>query len=158
MATTFEFISASDKPALVGAATAAWQEAVQAALTGMGCKVHAAATAEEFLTRFSQVQYQVVVLEETFAAPSLGENAALKALQVMPMAQRRHAAVFLVGSNFQTLSSMQAFQHSVTAVINISEIGMLRQLLEKAIADNDGFYAFYRETQKRGAAAPPAGH
>jgi hypothetical protein len=44
---------------------------------------------------------------------------------------------------------MQAFQHSVHAVINPSELFLLKQLIEKAVADNSLFLHSYREAQTR---------
>jgi hypothetical protein len=149
MADRFEFISTSDKPALLAFSTPEWLEAARTALVELGYKVHTAATHGDFLVRFSQIQYQVVVVEELFAANNLAENLTLKALQVMPMAQRRHSTIILFGDSFQTFTPLQAFQQSVHAVINSSELFLLKQLVEKAIADNTLFLHNYQETQQR---------
>jgi hypothetical protein len=63
------------------------------------------------------------------------------------MAQRRHSTVILFGNSFQTFTPMQAFQQSVHAVINPSESFLLKQLIEKAVADNSLFLHSYREAQ-----------
>src|SRR5579862_2883202 len=152
MADEFDFISATDKPALLAFSTPEWLDAAKTALTELGYKVHTAATHSDFLIRFSQVRYQVVILEELFAANNIGENLTLQALQSMAMSQRRHATVILFGDSFQTFTPMQAFQQSVHAVINSSELFLLKQLIEKAIADNALFLASYREAQNRALA------
>src|SRR5437764_4348619 len=149
MSTKFEFLSASDKPALLAFSTPEWLEAARSALTELGFKVHTAATHGDFLIRFSQIQYQVVIVEELFAANALSENLTLQALQKMPMTQRRHATVILFGDSFQTFTPMQAFQQSVHAVINSSELFLLKQLIEKAVADNALFEHSFREAQAR---------
>lgn len=149
MATKFDFISATDKPALVAFSSPEWLEAAKSALGELGYKVHTAATHSDFLIRFSQVRYQVVIVEELFAANELKENLTLQALQAMPMNQRRHATVILFGNSFQTFTPMQAFQYSVHAVINSSELFLLKQLIEKAIADNTLFLHSFREAQTR---------
>ena len=149
MADRFEFISATDKPVLLAFSTPEWLEAARTALVELGYKVHTAATHGDFLVRFSQIRYQVVVVEELFAANHISENLTLKALQSMPMHQRRNATVILFGDSFQTFTPLQAFQQSVHAVINASELFLLKQLIEKAIADNDLFLHSYRETQTR---------
>jgi hypothetical protein len=149
MPTKFDFISATDKPALLAFSTPEWMDAAKTALTELGYKVHTAATHSDFLIRFSQVRYQVVILEELFAANELRDNLTLQALQSMPMAQRRHATVILFGNSFQTFTPMQAFQHSVHAVINTSELFLLKQLIEKAVADNTLFLNSFREAQTR---------
>ena len=149
MSSRFDFISATDKPALLAFSNPEWLESAKGALNDLGYKVHTAATHGDFLIRFSQVRYHVVILEELFAANNIGENLTLQALQSMPMAQRRHATVILFGDSFQTFTPMQAFQQSVHAVINSSELFLLKQLIEKAVADNSLFLHSYREAQTR---------
>jgi hypothetical protein len=149
MSNKFEFVSTTDKPALLAFSTPEWLEAAKTALSELGYKVHTAATHGDFLIRFSQVRYQVVVLEERFAANDITENLTLQALQQMPMGQRRHTTVILFGDSFQTFTPMQAFQQSVHAVVNTSELFLLKQLIEKAIADNTLFLKAYREAQNR---------
>jgi hypothetical protein len=149
MADRFEFLSATDKPALLAFSSPEWLDAAKAALAELGYKVHTAATHGDFLIRFSQIHYQVVVVEELFAANNISENLTLKALQSMPMNQRRHATIILFGDSFQTFTPLQAFQQSVQAVISSSEMFLLKQLIEKAVADNDLFLHSYRETQAR---------
>lgn len=145
----FEFLSATDKPALLAFSTPGWMEASRTALFELGYKVHTAATHGDFLVRFSQIHYQVVILEELFAANDISENHTLKALQLMPMTQRRHATIILFGDSFQTFTPMQAFQQSVHAVINSSEMFLLKQLIEKAVADNSLFLHNFLEQQTR---------
>src|SRR6478609_8685949 len=149
MSNKFEFVSTTDKPAMLAFSTPEWLEAAKTALTELGYKVHTAATHGDFLIRFSQVRYQVVVLEERFAANDITENLTLQALQQMPMNQRRHATVILFGDSFQTFTPMQAFQQSVHAVVNTSELFLLKQLIEKAIADNTLFMHSFREAQSK---------
>ena len=145
----FDFISTTDKPALLAFSTPEWLDTARTALAELGYKVHTAATHGDFLIRFSQVRYQIVILKECFAANSITENLTLQALREMPISQRRHATVLLFGDSFQTFTPMQAFQQSVHAVINSSELFLFKQLIEKAIADNTLFLHSYREAQAR---------
>jgi len=149
MSEQFDFIGATDKPALLAFSTPEWLESVKTALQELGYKIHTAATHSDFLVRFSQVRYQVVIVEERFAANTLEENLTLRALQDMTMSQRRHATIILVGESFQTFTPMQAFQQSVHAVINNSELFLVKQLIEKAVADNAMFLHSYHEVQAR---------
>ena len=55
----------------------------------------------------------------------------------------------LFGDSFQTFTPLQAFQQSVHAVINTSELFLLKQLIEKAVADNNMFLHSFREVQSR---------
>src|SRR5215510_7202803 len=152
MSNKFDFISTTDKPALLAFSTPEWLDAAKTALTELGYKVHTAATHSDFVIRFSQIRYQVVVIEELFAANQLSENLTLQAIQTMQMNQRRHATVILFGDSFQTFTPMQAFQQSVHAVINSSELFLLKQLIEKAVADNALFLNSYRDAQTRAQA------
>jgi hypothetical protein len=149
MAESFDFISTTDRPALVACSRPAWAETVKKTLQEIGYKVHSVVAHDEFATRFGQIAYQLVVIEELFAANKAEENVTLKSLQNMAMGRRRHTAIVLLGDKFQTLDPMQAFQQSVHAVVNGAEIMMLRPLVEKAVADNDLFLHSYREVQNR---------
>ena len=149
MTDKFDFVSTTDKPAMLAFSTPEWLEAASTALQELGYKVHTAATHSDFLIRFSQVYYQVVIIEELFAANTVDENVTLKTLQNMPAGQRRHATIILFGDSFQTFTPMQAFNQSVHAVINSSELFLLKQLLEKAVADNTLFQHSFREVKDR---------
>jgi ActR/RegA family two-component response regulator len=156
MSEQFDFISANDRPALIAFSTPEWLEQVRQALQELGFKVHTAATHSDFLIRFSQVQYQVVILEERFAANDLGENLTLQALQAMTMNQRRHATIILVGESFQTFTPLQAVQQSVHAVVSSSELFLVKQLIEKSVADNKLFLHSFLDVQARLYSAPAA--
>ena len=149
MSAEFDFLTAEDKPALMGLTTPDLADNAKAALDQLGYKVHAAANHGEFLHKFAQSPYQVVIIEEGFASATLEENEALQALQRMPMGLRRHAVVILIGSNFATFNPMQAFQQGVHSVVNPSEIFLLIQLIQKAVADNDIFLNTFRQAQAR---------
>jgi spore germination protein YaaH len=149
MNTAFDFVSTDDKPALIAFSTPEWLQEAKTALQELGYKVHTAATHSDFLMRFSQAHYQVVLLEELFGANTPDENVTLKALQNMQVNQRRHATILLIGNSFQTFTPMEAFTNSVHAVINSSEMFLLKQLVEKAVADNTLFLQSYRDVQAR---------
>jgi PleD family two-component response regulator len=149
MPDSFDFISTEDKPALIAFSTPEWLETAKAALTEVGYKVHTAATHSDFLVRFSQVRYQVVVIEELFGANNIEGNQTLQAIRTMPVNRRRHATIILVGNSFQTFMPMEAFKHGVHAVINSSEMFLLKQLIEKAVTDNALFLHSFQEVQNR---------
>ena len=146
---SFDFIRTDDKPALIAFSTPAWLEAAKVALTELGYKVHTTASHTDFLTRFSQVRYHVVIVEELFAAKKTEENQTFQNIQTMSVNQRRHATIILMGNSFQTLAPMEAFKRGVHAVINSSEIPMLKQLIEKVVTENALFLHSFREVQNR---------
>src|SRR5258707_13839280 len=100
MSNKFDFISATDKPALLAFSSPEWLEAARSALTELGYKGHTAATHGDFLIRFSQIRYQVVIVEELFAANEVSENLTLQALQNRARNQRRHSTGILFGDSF----------------------------------------------------------
>jgi len=149
MSMDFDFLTAADKPALLGLSTPELQETAKTALDQLGYKVHTAVNHGEFLHKFSQVPYQVVIIEELFSATTPEENESLLALQRSPMNSRRHATVILFGFNMATFNPMQAYQQCVHAVVNPSEMFLLIQLVQKAVADNDMFLHTFREIQRK---------
>lgn len=149
MALEFEILSPDDKPALLGVSSGDLLTISHSALIELGYKVHIAENHEEFLTRFGQFQYQVVVLEETFGGVLPEENTALKTLQQMPMNQRRHAVILLLGEEFETLNPMQAFRHSVHAVVNRADMDKAQLIFQQVVSDVTAFLHVYRSTQDK---------
>ena len=145
----FEFLRPEDKPALLGLSNPEFLTAAQSALAELGYKVHSPDSHEDFLTRFTQVPYQVVVLEDCFQCNSPEENTALRSLQVMPMPLRRHTTIVLIGAAFGTLNAMQAFQHSVHAVASPLDLSSLAGIIQKAVSDSTAFMNVYFETQRQ---------
>jgi hypothetical protein len=122
---------------------------VKAALTSLGYKVHVASNHEDFLFRFGRVQYQVVVVEELFAASTPEENLTLQQVKHMPMGQRRHAVSILLGERFKTLDPMQAFLESFHAVVNSADLASFGPVVQQTVADHDLFIQTFRETHQR---------
>ena len=149
MSAAFDFLTTSDKPALLALSTPEWTELAKAALNELGYKVHQAATHSDFITNFTQVPYQIVIIEECFAADTAPENRSLTYLQTVAMQLRRHSTIILVGDSYTSFNPMEAYQQGVHLVVNRSEMLLLVQFIQKAIADNDVFLHGYRETQRR---------
>jgi hypothetical protein len=149
MSVEFDFLTPTDKPALLALTSVELQETAKTALDQLGYKVHMAANHGEFLHKFGQVQYNVVIIEESFASNAPEENESLAALHRMPMNVRRHSTVVLFGFSLATFNPLQAFQYGVHAVVNPSEMFLLIQLIQKAVADNDLFLNIFRDAQKR---------
>lgn len=149
MTHAFDFISPNDKPALLGISTADWLEKSRTALTDLGYKVHAAVDHEDFLNRFNRAQYRVVVVENLFASPNPEDNQSLAVLQRMSLSQRRHSVIFLLGENLQSLNPFQAFQFSVHAVINCSEMDSFKPIVQQTVTDNDLFLQVFRESMQQ---------
>jgi|SRR3954463_15542173 len=148
MSVEFDFLTPSDKPALLGVSSVELQDTAKTALDQLGYKVHLAANHGEFIHKFGQVQYHLVLIEELFSASSPEENESLRILQNMPLSLRRHCTIILFGFGMSTFNPIQAFQQGVHAVVNPAEMFLLIQLVQKAVADNDMFLHNFREAQR----------
>jgi hypothetical protein len=145
----FDFIRPTDKPALLALSTPELLASARSVLHEMDYKVHSATEHEDFVNRFGQIAYQVTIIEDRFSCVAIEENLALMRLQYLPMGQRHHSVVLLIGESFQSLNTMQAFQQSVHAVINPADMPSLKQILQQVLAENDLFLSVYRDTQTR---------
>ena len=145
MGDSFDFISPTDRPALLGLSTMDWLVKCRIDLTDLGYKVHVAANHEEFIGRFNRAQYQVVVLERLFASVIQEDNVSLATLQRLGMSQRRHAIVILLGDGFQSLNPFQAFQFSVHTVISGSEMDSFKPIVQQIVGENEQFLHGFRD-------------
>src|SRR5215510_13427165 len=116
-----DFFELGDQTSLV-CADPATTELVRSVLKELGYKSHVAETAEMAIERFRYTPYDVVIVHEDFAGNSLLTNSLLNYLATLPMGQRRHAFVGLIGSSFKTLDAMQAFTQSVHLVVNPADL------------------------------------
>lgn len=144
----YEYISPTDKPALLALSGMETLANVQTICLELGYKVHVASNAEDFFKRFNALNYQLVVVEEHFAAASIESNEVLRAIQNMPMAKRRHCVFVLLGETFQTMNPLVAWQQSVHAVVGKPDFSSIGQIISKVSADNDMFLNTFREVQE----------
>ena len=147
----YEFISPSDKPALLALSSMEVLANVQTIVLECGFKIHVASNHDDFGKRFAALNYHLVLVEELFAAGTPDENTTLRHLQWMPMARRRHVVTILISERLQTLNAMHAFQQSVHVVVNKADLSSLGSIISKAVADNDLFLHSYREVQAAAA-------
>lgn len=145
----FAFIGPNDQPALLAINSVEPLGIAKNALVEMGYKVHVVDTHAQFETRYNQVNYQVVIIEENFSGGTILDNISLHLIQHLPMSQRRYATFFLIGPSFESLNTMQAFAQSVHCVMNFNELPMLAEVVQKTIGENDLFLNTFRETQRR---------
>ena len=68
----YEFISPSDKPALLALSSLEVLANVQTIVLECGYKIHVASNHEDFARRFGALNYHIVVVEELFAAGKIG--------------------------------------------------------------------------------------
>ena len=149
MGLDLDFLNPSYKPALLALSAQDVIVACKDVLRDLSYKILVATSHDDFVTRFNNIQFQVVILEEQFLARTADENVTLRYLQRLPMIQRRHATVLLLGHGFQTLNPMQAFAQSVHAVVNWADLGSLSQIVQQSVAETTLFLNIFREAQLR---------
>jgi|SoiMethySBSTD1v2_1073268.scaffolds.fasta_scaffold56951_5 acyl-CoA thioesterase len=149
MSLDLEILAPTDRPVLLGISSPDILDYARGVLDQMGYKVHTAINHEEFLDRFARVQYEIVLLEDSFGGVLAEQNTALLALQQMPMVLRRHACIMLVSDVLPSLDAMHAFHQSVHATINRADMDKLMLILQQVTNDNAIFLNVYRDVQTR---------
>lgn len=148
MSLDLEILAPTDRPVLLGISSPDILDYAQGVLDQLGYKVHTATTTDEFLDRFSRVQYEIILLEDTFGGVPVEQNESLRTLQLMPMALRRHATVLLLSDTLPSLDAMIAFQNSVHATINRNDLDKLMLIVQQVVNDNTLFLNTYRDVQR----------
>jgi hypothetical protein len=149
MSVELEILSPTDKPALLGLTSGDLLTAAHTALTELGYVVHIAESHENLLARYGQFQYQIVILEESFGGVLPENNTALATLQNMVMGQRRHSVIILFGDLFESLNPLQAYQQSVHAVVNRTDMDKLALIVQQVVNDNAIFLNVFYDVQTR---------
>ena len=129
MSLDIEILAPTDRPVLLGIGAADILDYAQGVLDQLGYKVHTATTKDEFLDRFSRVQYEIILLEDTFGGVPPDQNESLQTLQQMPMAQR-------------------PFHQSVHATINRNDLHKLMLIIQQVVNDHTLFLNTYRDVQR----------
>jgi hypothetical protein len=140
-----DFFEVGDKTSLI-CADPNTTEVVKATLRELGFKYHVAETPEVAVERMRYTNYDCIVVQENLAGSSLRSNAALNYLSPLPMAQRRHSFVCLLGPSLKTLDAMQAFGQSVHLTLNPIDLPNLGPILKKSLAEFHALYSAYKDT------------
>lgn len=143
---TPDFFELGDKTSLV-CCDPGTVGAAQTALRDLGFKVHTAETAEHAVDRMHYTSYDCIIVHEHFGG-SLTSNPVLHYLKPLPMAQRRHWFVCLIGPSCTTLDAMQAFGQSVHCVVNPDDLPKLGPILKKGLAEFELLYRVHTELHR----------
>jgi len=135
------------KLAMVCLTTPAATEQAKSQVATMGYTVRTPATPDEALQRIQQEKFEVVLVDELFGG-STEANVLYTTLRSMLMPLRRHMCIGLVGKNFKTFDNMTAFAKSVTFVVAESDLGRIKEVLQRGMAENDEFYKIFRAVLK----------
>ena len=140
-----DFFEIGDKTSLICADPGS-TEVAKATLRELGFKFHVAETPELAVERIRYTNYDCIIVHENFAGSSLRSNAVLNYLGPLPMAQRRHSFVCLIGPSLKTLDAMEAFTLSVHLTLNPVDLPNLVPILKKSLAEFELLYRSYKDT------------
>jgi len=117
-------------------------------LTQLNYKIHTGLFVEDILLKLRAHAYDVILITENFAATDIETNPILQEATRAPAHQRRKQLIVLIGSSVNTNDELQAFQHSVDLVVNLSDVMNLRPVLRRALLRTQEFYAPYTDALK----------
>jgi hypothetical protein len=141
-AARLDFFELGDKTALI-CADGILQDSVRTVIQDLGYKLHAVDSPDMAIEQLRYTPYDCLIIQETFAGSSLWSNAVLNFIAPLPMAQRRHSFVCLIGDSFKTLDAMQAFAQSVHVVVNPVDVDNLAPILKKSLSEFEAQYRTY---------------
>ncbi len=136
-----DFFEPGDLTSLVCVDAPEIQRLVVDQLGDLNYKIHTGLFVEDILLKLRAHVYDVVIVSEQFNGADLESNAVIAAAVEMPLAQRRKQFVTVMGSSFQTNDEMQAFQHSVDLVMNVSDAANLKPVLRRGVNRKRELYA-----------------
>ena len=122
---------------------------VEQALSNLTYAVNRAQTSQDALSSLQANDYQVLILEETWAGSGAEENPVLRYVQTLPMQARRQFFFCLVSETAATLDELAALRFCANLVINDQDLDKTEVLLRRYIADYHDFYKIIRQEQNR---------
>ena len=142
--TKMDFFEVGDKTSLI-CTDPNVSEVVRATLRELGFKFHSTESAELAIERTRYNQYDIIVVQENFAGSTLKSNVILNYLVPLPMVQRRHSMVVVIGTGFKTLDAMQGFGQSVQLVVNTMDLPNFTAILKKSWSEFQTLYKVYKD-------------
>lgn len=109
----------------------------------LGYKVHTGFSADDILFKVHAHPYDVLIIAENFGGMSIETNSVLAEIVHSPPAQRHRQFITLIGASVKTADQMQAFQHSVDLVVNLTDIMNLRLVVRRGVNLTQEFYSRY---------------
>lgn len=147
--TPLQLITTGGRKVLVAIADKTLAERVAEAISGGDWHVVLAQTAASALSRLENAQYDVVVLYGKSVPSNLPEDPLLRALQQLPMSERRAFSLCLLCDETATLDYMAAFRAGVDLVVNLQDVAQLRRILDHMLRQHEASYAMFEEELRR---------
>ncbi|MBW2630673.1 MAG: hypothetical protein JRC90_02730 [Deltaproteobacteria bacterium] len=145
----FDFIEEGGKTALICESGPIVRIKIGNILEEMGYYITEAATAHESLRNMRVHMYQLIVVNESFDTEGTVDNYVLDYIRHLPMNVRRNIFVTMLSVGVRTMDNMAAFAESVNLIINLEDIDDAGAIIERGIADDEGFYSTFKDALKR---------
>ncbi|MDO9515555.1 MAG: hypothetical protein Q7J01_05585 [Syntrophales bacterium] len=144
----FDFVE-EGKTALVCEPDNAVLENLGAVLEKMGYHVTKSTAGPDSLESMKFHLYDLLVVGESCDSQGSDEDGVLDYIRQLPMGVRRNIFVVLLSTTVRTMDNMAAFGRSVNLIINMKNIGQVEAIIKRGLADNEAFYATFREALKK---------
>jgi DNA-directed RNA polymerase subunit RPC12/RpoP len=136
------------RPALICESNPEIQGQFVKALKELGFSPIVPASVDETFEKIRFTRFEVVILNELFGGSTVEQNDLLEHFVKMPMIDRRHIFLALVGNGFTSMDNGASFSKSVNVVINQKDAQNFKSILKKSLADNEQFYRMYKTILK----------
>lgn len=100
---------------------------------------------EEALNYLEVEEFEVVIVNETFANENPRENRIIKYVINLPMYRRRGTMLTIIGNNYKTSDRLQAFAKGADLLINTKDLSNFLQIFKRAYSEYLSTYRQYKE-------------
>jgi hypothetical protein len=145
----FGYQDTNNETAMICENDPAIKQKISSTLKSLDFNVIEPATFKEALKYFSFHTFNVIVVNENFAAGPDGVNYFLDHLEHLPMSIRRQVFVVLISATFATMDYMHSLNKSVNLIINQDEISEMGLILKKEMEENEYFYHVFKEYNRK---------
>ncbi len=142
------FIDLGDNTALVCVDHQQYQKIVVPQLIDIGYKVHLGLFEEDVLLKLKSYSYDVVIIYENFKGSKVETNPILVELAKCSSIRRREHFVVLLSHKYPSNDAMSAFVNSVDQVLNVADLGNLKPVLRRGVAQYRELYHSFNEMYK----------
>jgi predicted Zn finger-like uncharacterized protein len=117
-----------------------YQEVIGRGLTQNNYEVFVAGDTQQAVERMRESHLDVVILDQSFDPVDQGAAFVNREVNVLRPAQRRRIFFVMLSASKRTMDAHAAFLQNVNAVINLSDLGDLPGILDRALREYNELY------------------
>lgn len=121
------------------------QKNMSLVLKGLNLDTITTLSLEEALSYIETEEFEVVIVNESFANENPRENRIIKYIINLPMYRRRNIMLTIIGNNYKTLDRLQAFAKGADLVINSKDLENFLQIFKRGYSEYLSTYRQYKE-------------